>query len=920
MHQPFLRLGNDLGSLEIIGPRQDASLLAASGLTWVVNGRRFPTLRNEEFIDKITDEARVAIEPHGLAGTTVSPRHFTLRLDDRTEPFILFDERTRKERRISGLIPAGAYWLLHRSRDDLKGTEQRYDWPDGQRALSYFHARPGVPLELECGDGRAWQFTAAVSPFFEALGESLVPESQEPVCFGWSELPSIWIPVEHAEPGLIENWQVRANAGGTEYTWNISPTSDQAGGMVKCRIESGEFLQTLPPAMYRLAMTLNRPGRARSDANAEYWLWQGLRAVDVRGFHLLAAPQNVVREECRGFDFQNLAVFHKRDQHRRHILSFDICGSLVAFEWSQSGVFLDSLDRRPGERSQTRPHHLGDVFSASLDSVRWLRLWLAGESGWAVLVSGRVWQRAVGDDRRDLVEFSLANLALAFPEGGEIRLRVGAGDPLVARFSSPLKPIAAEFRDDVSRRGFRFHFTETTNWVRPAIWDLSTGRKFTFPGQNCGICEQCKFVNEQLPQLEFIAESEASLSNPGGRHFITLWVPKLKWPGGLWLIELEVRRDEESEWQSVLVNGREYAPIVVRAAEVTATVRSTLLGVSLRPILPDTDIPAGPDACEALIELLVDLIVLRKREFVMAARQDMGWLKDALRTLSQAAGRLARQPSSEGFQQALLNLACQDSQHAGFVYLPELLALPASEYCELPAGDPLNEFLRRCGRLALADSIASVVRTDFGFLDINVLGCFVNFATVANDHNPESDLDFASFAYEKYWQDVVGTIDANRIVADWTGDAALGKAHTLWAFGELVKRYETSSHDLKVAAANTLLHLAPLFRGWLSARLKGTCFASASAHKAPWLRFVAPETDFLEAVPRFAFLFALAARASAAGIVTFDETLIWLESQVERRYMAEEGIAALVGLAPELFGHQLVFWELMVRTTQTRGV
>ena len=89
---------------------------------------------------------------------------------------------------------------------------------------------------------------------------------------------------------------------------------------------------------------------------------------------------------------------------------------------------------------------------------------------------------------------------------------------------------------------------------------------------------------------------------------------------------------------------------------------------------------------------------------------------------------------------------------------------------------------------------------------------------------------------------------------------------------------------------------------------------STAAWNAPWPRFAAPEVDFLEAAPRFASLFALAARAAAAGLLDFDETLTWLEHHVDRRWMAEEGIAVLVGLAPELFGHQLLFWELIVRT------
>ena len=914
MHQPFLRLGDDLGSLEIVGPRQDVSVVAAGGLTWVVNGRRAPTPRDEEFVLRVTDQSRVSVELLGLAGGAVSPRNFTLRLSDRTEPFILFDERTRKERRASGAIPAGSYWLLHRSTDSLIGADQRYDWPDAERALSFFRIRPGCAFTLESGSAVTWNFTAALSPFFEAMGDCLAYEAKAPVHFRWPEPPAIWMPAEHADAELLSQWRVNVGGAGADQTWKLSRTAEEAGGMVRCRVESGDFLGALPPAMYRLQFSLNRSGRSRTEASAEYWLWHSLRAYGPRGFQVLAMPLNVIRSECHGFEFQADAILHRRDSHRRHTLSFDVLGTSVAFDWSQPGVFLESLERRAGERSQPRPHRLGDAFSASLDSARWLRLWLTGESGWELLVGGQLWQRGVAGDRRDFVEFSLANLAVAFPQGGEIRLRLGRQDILVARFSSPLQPIAADFLGDGLRRGFRFQFPEPINWARPTAWDLSSGQKISFIGQQFGAAGQCLFVTQDLPQIECTNELDASATRSIGKHSVTLWVPKLGWPGGLWFIDLEVRRDGEAEWEPVLVNGREYSPVVVRAAATVTTTRSSLLWASLSSAAQDGDPAFDQAGCEDMIELLVDLMVLRKREFALAARLDVGWLKDSVRSLSQLAGRMARQPQREVFQAALLNLACQDPNHAGFVYLPMLLALPAGEYCELPAGDPLNDSLRRCGRLALADSIATLVRSDFGFFDINVLGCFENFATIANQSNADDRIDFAHFAYESYWQDVVGTVHISRFAADWAGEGLLGRAHTVWALAELAKRYEHSSGGLNLAAANTLLHCAQPFGAWLSSRLELHGLVPTTGWKAPWLRFAAPETDFLEAVPRFASLFALAARASAAGLLDFEEALTRLESQVTRQYMAEEGIAALVGLAPELFGHQLLFWELMVRT------
>jgi hypothetical protein len=180
--------------------------------------------------------------------------------------------------------------------------------------------------------------------------------------------------------------------------------------------------------------------------------------------------------------------------------------------------------------------------------------------------------------------------------------------------------------------------------------------------------------------------------------------------------------------------------------------------------------------------------------------------------------------------------------------------------------------------------------------------------------------EFNHFAHERYWQNVLGTPRHDHLAPDWSGEGALGHAHFVCALAELVRAYEHPTHELNLGAANALLHCAPAFRAWLHQRLATKALMAAAAWAAPWPRFTAPDVDFLEATPRFASLFALAARAAASGFLDFDEALTWLESHVEHRWMAEEGIAVLVGLAPELFGHQLLFWELIVRTAPQETV
>lgn len=918
-HQPFLRLGEDLSSLEVVGPRQDPSLVGERGLTWLVDGRRYPTPRTDEFVAVVTDRPRVTLELAGLAHGQMSPRTFVLRLGDLHEPFMLFDERTRRQRRTSGPIPPGDYWLLHRAEDSVFGADQTYGWPEDGRALTFLTVRPGTEATLESPAGGRWVFSAALTPFFDHVGRTLTHEGGEPIHYDWNGLPFVWLPAEETEPERLAEWRGHAAPGGDDHGWPLSPTGDEAGGMMKCRVEAGDYLVGLHEGMHRLGLTLRRGGRPRVEGRAEYWYWKGLLGHGVRGFRLVGKAVNLAHSECRGFTIEDASIRHQADPYRRHTLVFEVGGEHVAFNWAQPGVFLESLERGPGQHVKPRPQALGDAFSASLMSSRRLRIWLSGNPDWEVVVAGRPWLRSVPGDAREFIELSLASLALTFPSGGDVLLRAGGSEWLVARFSSPLQPVGLERVDSEAETGYRFEFPEPVSWVRPAVRDLASGRRFELEGRRVEDAGQVSFDSPDLPRLECVsAFTAASADATSGRH-LTLAVPKRGWPEGFWLVELEVRRDEQSEWERAVLRGGQYAPLIVPnlgGEEPPAGARERLFWDSFAPGAPLQDVTELDEAGRAhLFELLAELIILRQRPTADAAQNNMTWLKDAVRALSQLAGRLARHPGGQELQVRLLNLACQDSNHAGFVHLPGLLALPGGVYRELPSGYPLNDALRRCGWIATADSVCELVRGDYAFFDIHAIGCFNNFALLAMgpaEEAPESE--FCRFNFAHYWQGVLGTLRADGLVPEWSGEGVLGRAHLVWALDELVRRYEQSGPGLNLAAANALLRCAPDFRQWLRQRLAARSLMPDTAWREPWPRFVSPEFDFLEAAPRFASLFALAARAAAAGWINFDEAITWLERRVPRRWMAEEGITVLVSLAPELFGNQLQFWELIVRT------
>ena len=110
-------------------------------------------------------------------------------------------------------------------------------------------------------------------------------------------------------------------------------------------------------------------------------------------------------------------------------------------------------------------------------------------------MAGRIWQRYVSGDRREFVELSLASLATAaFPQGGEIRLRLSGSERLVARFSSPLQPVALDRLEDQTHKGFRFRFSEPVTSIRPVLRELASGQRRALGGQQFGSSGHCVFT------------------------------------------------------------------------------------------------------------------------------------------------------------------------------------------------------------------------------------------------------------------------------------------------------------------------------------------------------------------------------------------------------------------------------------------
>jgi hypothetical protein len=923
--QPYLRLSSDLCSLEIVGPQQDDQIKGPSGLEWLVDGKAYPTPSFDEFVVPVNEQSRVSLELRGLRGGLTATRTFTIRLADRHQPFMLFDAETRKllpdKAGPSIWIPSGDYLLLHQQQSTLKPDSDHYDWVDGERTLSQLHIRPETDFQLV--DKETWSFRASQDPFLEFEGEHLVTDEDELIHFGWKNLPKIWFPLdEDSRPE--DSWSVVVNLNGKDETFKLS-SEVISGRMGCCQPDGTALIGQLAPGLHRLTISVFRHQRRKLYQSV--WLWTGLREYRLgNAFEFSEFPTNLCEAECRGFQIFSASLRHSQDNYRQHRLSFDVGNQVKQFCWTQRGIFLESLEKRAGLSPSPVSHELGQSFSASTDSDRWLRIWCVPATKAELLVNGESHQR-MHTWGRSYFDVSLANLAAIYPRGGEISLHRDAQDAgTIATFAQPL---VANKVCPSSSPGFHslgFEFCETVSHVRLRITELAANHE-CFGPENELLFGQCVFHSGDLPDVACVRVQPSTSSTIESGCTVQLTVPNSGWPTGFWMLELDVRRDELSDWQIVKDRYGQRAPLLMVAPsnQHHDDWRIELFSSAYK----GKDWAAALDS--HLFDFLAQLLQLMKQPFAPEVRSEFKWLESLIHKVGVRVGRQLRSVDDRDINHLLDLTSLQTDvldrgsgttpNHSLFVAVPGLMALSAEHYSEISSAHPLARALQWCGRLAMHefvfDAFRSLIEEVVSNSDVpvpdtyRVLQLFDNFAYVIQSNGDGVDpTEFFHFKYSEYIDRLIGEIQRIQLQAEWTERSALGRTHAEWALWRLECRSHEPARDW--GAINALLKTGSSFQQWLRQRLgEHSDLVPADVWHRPWLQVNISDHDFFGNCARFASLFALSLRASAAGWLIFEDVTKWLVTHGDRN---ERTIAAIVGLAPELLGFYLMFWELMVRT------
>jgi hypothetical protein len=526
---------------------------------------------------------------------------------------------------------------------------------------------------------------------------------------------------------------------------------------------------------------------------------------------------------------------------------------------------------------------------------------------------------------------SLAHLATLYPNGGKLTFVVQGLEMALASFQRPLTPTFISLDGSDAYESVVLTFADQVRCVRPRLRELVSNKQAEFDGSRFGMSGHCLFCTEGMPTVE-CTNVCGNLGHESEFCRISLDVPKAGWPPGIWVAEIEVRRDETHGWQPVRDDRGGHASLIWLQPpdKPLNDARSHAIWWAAGRALVSEHVPDNPpdfaNETRMLADLLAECEVLLSGGYSAATWPRIEWVQ-------ALAGELARQAadqidSDDGtLRRSLLAVVAREPEITPcslLVGIPALLASPGRFLEVLGRDGELLSALRWCAALSSRTTVWESLRDCLmecfqnsrvgGFL--TTLQHFQNFVAVVQGEVNATAYDFARFDFQRYWQQTISPIQTPPDEVGWSEREALGRPHVHATIAALLGRRRQEEGGQGLASAAAVFALADDFRRWLRGALGArAAFMPDSAWDRPWLEVDIPDDALAGECARFCSVFSLAARASAAGWLRFAEVMNWLHAQ--RGISAtSKAVATLVCLAPELSGYHLMFWELICRTSR----
>ncbi len=926
---PFLRLGKDGTSLEICGPAQQPVLFTASGVRWLVEGRVHRVAFGEEMSCAVDADTSVEVQLTGLASGAAPMWKFDLAWPPQGGGFWLFDGVSHRQRHIATQgnqveVQGGEYWLVHSTDHAVSGVADSLFWEDGLRVSSRVRVKPHPQVDLHNEAGElVVTLQAKAAPLIEWEGSGIITDDSERLLRGSEARLAVWLPRGTEDLG----WVLRLECEGEAWEQPLACSEELVGAFVRATSSpADEWLSMLAAGLWLVRASLKR--RGHTETTSEALVWQGLGQRTLAGdWTLSALPTNFLKQDSSGFQITAQELRHVSDDRRLHRLAFKIEGATRSFAWAQDGVFLESYERRPGERSWPTTRRLGESFVADIVSVKWLRVWRQPLGAWRVTLGEQTVVAVDAFAPRTFVDISLANLATRFPMGGQLVWHDEHRDVIVARFSRPLSAQQLTLAGDSSMRTLDAHLGEMPSELRLLVRELITGSLVELPTVTTPAGLITWVADSGEPQAA-VKLSQATIG--GGQLHVELC--RDGWPTGLWVAEVELRRDASSTWEPLCSAHGKHLPLVIVQPPTTPprTYREKAFweffgrGFNVPP--PIAGLATDPTQLAVMLTEVPKLLArpyhAKEQDYVVSLDSLHWWLiEQAEWLLDQGDG------SAEALGDALIDAASSepdDTARRGLlVSMPHLLALPGKAYASLPPITPQRRALQWIGHLCGYESSAQFFKAAIEPWQVgavtrlpdvfNVLQRFSNFRQVLNGIT--GNLELSGFKLTDYFEKTIGP---------WAGAVhdgeeldemdVLGKRHAHRVLASARDRLIRHTQVSGMTKAQPLLQSAEFFRAELRQAIEGgSTFIPGNTTTPPWLRCELDDVPALASLNSFCSLLALAMRAKGVGRLSLRP----LVTKIITRHgigSYRSAVRVVHEVAPELLGYYLMLWELVLRT------
>lgn len=926
---PYLSLGPDAVSLEIVGPGQDASLFQGSGLRWVVAGRAHRVAANEALRAHVKIGDQVEVQLTGLASGTASQTKFDLDLTTKPRPLWLFDAQTHRQKRLPEgtaelTVQGGEYLAVHPSVCRISDAEDVFIWEDEKHATSRIKIRPGTCSTLVSESGEALAILSAkAAPIIEWAGPAIVAFGGERLYRGSETELTVWIP-EHARE-LEWTLCLRCEAHSLQVPLTVGVES--LGGFMKGFSEQAKaWLKGLEPGLWRVEAQIVRQKRVES--SEQTWFWQGLGlSLLGGGWSLQARPRNLKVEGCAGFQITAHEVHHVKDANRLHYLAFECDGQTQRFCWQQEGLFIESFHRVPGSPSQVLGHRLGESFVAEPISDRWIRVWCLPHDSWRIQLGNETVAESRSDQPRSFLDISLANLAARFPTGGRLVWVNDLRDEVLAHFSRPLSAQKFTFGGDASCRELSAWLAESPCEVRLKLRDLITCQIAESPHWTTPLTSTAWLDNDRH------VWARLSLLPKDGGAQLHLKLDRENRPTGIWMAEIELRRSPQSDWETLVSVRGEPLPLLVLRTPATPpnTFREKVFwehfGTGLRDAAFAPGVTTDWQELVEMVEEVTSLLATTYHEKAWVQLEPMRAMFSGL--LQQCAWQIGQENEAAHLLGKALLLAVAthtDPPKTRTVLreLPDLLALQGSLFVTLLPTTPVRRALACIGRMSSQERVADFIQAILepflsGELNrppslFNVLQNFANCSKVLE--SGPSGPDFAGFNLGRYFQKTIGIWSSGTSTETEIDEADVLSASQ--AHGSLNAAHRALLEQLSGAGIAPVI---PILKDWGLVKTQiiqlwppaARILQGGPSH--PHMLLLEEETGhWLPELNAFVAMWAFAARTAGYGHASFRGMLAPLvEKHGAKTY--RQTIRLIHDIAPELLGYYLILWELVHRTT-----